>query len=139
MVLSAGAARLRPFFDTSGLDRNPVVYWPESPLLADIDTQTGPIIVTVTYTVLPENQSAFLEAMEQVRRSRLRTGATRWELFRESDAPDRYVEFFRLPSWDEHMRQHGGRLTGADRMFEEKAQSLAVSFPEVKHLVSAGE
>jgi hypothetical protein len=42
-----------------------------------------------------------------------------------------------VPSWDEHLRQHAGRLTGADREVEERAQALADGPPQVSHLFSA--
>ena len=38
---------------------------------------------------------------------------------------DRFVEVYLVPSWDEHLRQHGGRLTGADQATEEHAPALA--------------
>lgn len=58
--------------------------------------------------------AAFLAAMQQLRRSRRRTGAMSWELYRDGDRPVRFVELFRVPSWQEHLRQHAGRLTAAD-------------------------
>ena len=62
--------------------------------------------MTVEYTVTPEREAAFLEAMDHLRQSRRRTGATRWELYRDGDRPDRFVEIFSVPSWEEHLRQH---------------------------------
>ena len=93
--------------------------------------QGGPVLVTVEFTVAPERQASFLEAMDQLRGSRLRTGATRWELYRDAERPNRFVEMFSVPSWEEHMRQHhGGRLTGTDREIEEAA--LAFSDPPAR-------
>ncbi len=62
--------------------------------------------------------------MEAVGRSRLRTGALRWDLFRDGSQPDTYLEVFAVAPWEEHERQHSGRLTGYDRSAEEKARSL---------------
>jgi hypothetical protein len=101
------------------------------------DSQDGPVLVTATYPVSPEHAAAFVEAMEAVRRTRLRTGAVRWGLFRDGEHPDRFVEAYVVPSWDEHLRQHTGRLTGADRAVEERAQALADGPPQVSHLLSA--
>ena len=75
--------------------------------------------------------------MELVRRSRQRTGATRWGLFREGEEARRFVEVYLVPSWDEHLRQHGGRLTGTDRDFERTARALAEGEPRVTHLLPA--
>ena len=65
--------------------------------------------------------------MRKLRRSRLRSGGTRWELYRDGERPDQFVEIFSVPSWEEHLRQHAGRLTELDRVVEEAA--LAFSEP----------
>ena len=123
--------------DTTGLDREPAVFWPEPHLEIEPESHDGPVLVTVSYPVGPDNQAAFVEAMEAVRRTRLRTGAVRWGLFRDGEQPDRFVEAYLVPSWDEHLRQHAGRLTGSDREVEERARALAEGPPEVSHLLSA--
>jgi hypothetical protein len=101
------------------------------------DSQDGPVLVTAGYPVSPDREAAFVEAMEAVRRTRLRTGAVRWGLFRDGLQPHRFVEVYLVPSWDEHLRQHAGRLTGADREVEERAHALAEGPPQVNHLFSA--
>jgi quinol monooxygenase YgiN len=93
--------------------------------------------VELTYLVRPEQQDEFVRAMRWVRRSRLRTGATQWELYRAGEDPDTFVETYTVPSWDEHLRQHGGRLTGADQAREEYAMSLAAEPRQVVHLFPA--
>ena len=138
-VMLAGTATMRrwPLMDTSGVDSSPAVYWPQPDLSLEPDPRTGPILVTAQYTVEPANEVAFLEAMAWVGRSRRRTGATRWGLFREGETPSRFVELYLVPTWEEHLRQHSGRLTGADRDREEQALSLAVGEPVVAHLFPA--
>ncbi len=138
-LMLAGVVTLRwwPLRDTSGLNRDPAVFWPEPHLELDPDGQDGPVLVTVSYGGRPEREAAFVEAMEGVRRSRLRTGAVRWGLFRDGEHPDRFVEAYVVPTWDEHLRQHGGRLTGADRAVEERARALTDGPPQVSHLLSA--
>jgi hypothetical protein len=42
-----------------------------------------------------------------------------------------------VPSWEEHLRQHRERLTGADQAFQEQAIALAESPPQVEHLLPA--
>jgi hypothetical protein len=54
----------------------------------------GPVLVSVTYKVPEENAVAFTEAMRNVGRSRRRTGALRWELFRDGSDPTRFVESY---------------------------------------------
>ena len=59
--------------------------------------------------------------MRAVRGPRLRTGATRWGLFRDGADPVRFVEVYLVPTWAEHLRQHEGRLTGDDEQAEKRA------------------
>jgi len=72
-----------------------------------------------------------------VRLSRLRTGAIWWELYRDGETANRFVEAYTVPSWDEHLRQHHGRLTGTDAAIERRARGLASSRPHVSHLFPA--
>ena len=138
VLMLAGAATLRwwPLRDTEGLDRGPAMYWPEPHLDFEPDPDDGPVLVTVTYRVAPEREAQFLEAMEVVRRSRQRTGAVRWDLYRDGADRRHFVETFVVPSWAEHLRQHGERLTGTDQQIEERANALAEGAPEVQHLFS---
>ena len=120
---------------TGHLDPQPVTYWPAARLAFDPEADAGPILVTVEFTVAPERESAFLEAMDHLRRSRRRTGASRWELYRDGDRPDRFVEIFSVPSWEEHERQHEGRLTSADRAVEEAALAFSDPPARAEHLL----
>lgn len=137
MVVGALTVRLWPLPDLRSTDRDPATYWPDVRLTHEPDPSVGPVLVTVTYIVRAERKEEFLTAMEHVRASRQRTGAMRWGLFREGEALDRYVEVYQLPSWDEHLRQHGGRLTRADQQAEEQARALADGPPSVTHLLPA--
>ena len=69
------------------LDPQPVIYWPAARLAFDPEADAGPILVTVEFIVTPERQAAFLEAMGQLRRSRRRTGASRWDLYGTATGP----------------------------------------------------
>jgi quinol monooxygenase YgiN len=126
-----------PLRDVAGLDREPAVYWPEPHLEVDPEPEDGPVLVTVTYTVGPENVEQFLRAMVPVRRMKLRTGATSYRIYRDGADPTRFVEVTEYPNWAEHLRQHGGRLTGSDRALEAEAQGWADGPPDVQHLLPA--
>jgi MFS family permease len=121
--------------ETGHLDPQPAVYWGDARLAFDPEPDTGPVLVTVEYRVTPQRQPAFLEAMDHLRRSRRRTGATRWELYRDGQRPDRFVEIFSVPSWEEHLRQHEGRLTATDRVVEEAALALSDPPARADHLL----
>jgi MFS family permease len=137
MVLGAATSAIWPLFDTARLDRSTTVYWPEPQLMVEPDGDEGPVLITVTFTVLPENTRLFVEAMQRVQASRRRTGATRWNLYRDAAVPGRFMETFLVPSWEEHLRQHRERLTGTDQDIEREAFSLAAGTPEVAHLLRA--
>jgi MFS family permease len=121
--------------ETGHLDRGPTIYWPEARLAFDPQPNSGPVLVSVEFIVAPEREVAFLEAMDQLRQSRRRTGATRWELYRDGDRPDRFVEVFRVPSWEEHQRQHSGRLTATDKVVEDAALSFSDPPARAQHLL----
>lgn len=121
--------------ETGHLDPQPAVYWPDAQLAFDPEPNAGPILVAVHYTVTPQQQEAFLEAMEHLRRSRRRTGATRWELYRDAEQPNQFVEMFAVASWEEHLRQHEGRLTGRDQTVEEAALGFSDPAAFAEHLL----
>ena len=115
LLLTAVSLRLWPLYDISGLNRDPSQPWPEPQLGMEPEEDIGPVLVATTYTVAPERQERFLQAMRDLRLSRLRTGAIRWELYRDGSFPNRFVEEYTVPSWEEHLRQHHDRLTGRRR------------------------
>lgn len=49
----------------------------------------------------------------------------------------RFVELYVVPSWEEHLRQHADRLTGADERFEEEVDAFSHPPPETSHLIEA--
>jgi MFS family permease len=138
LLVACAAVMVRwPSYDVAGLDQSPAVYWPLPALVLEPDDRDGPVVVTVRYVVSQKNAAAFVDGMKAVGRSRKRTGAVEWGLFRDGTDPEKFVEIFTVPSWDEHLRQHGGRLTGGDREVEERAYALTSVSPEVEHLFPA--
>nr|WP_309234103.1 MFS transporter [Micromonospora sp. ATA51] len=137
MLIGAVTSQIWPLPDLRGLNKDPTTYRPPLELALEPDPRVGPVLVVVTYTVRPGREAEFLDAMDHVRGFRQRTGAMRWGLFREGESPAQFAEVYLVPSWDEHLRQHGGRLTTADREAEERAKELAEGEPEVRHLLPA--
>jgi len=137
LLLTAVSLRLWPLYDISGLNRDASQPWPEPQLGMEPEEDIGPVLVATTYTVAPERQERFLQAMRDLRLSRLRTGAIRWELYRDGAFPNRFVEEYTVPSWEEHLRQHHGRLTGADVDIEARVDELADAPPQSAHLFPA--
>ncbi|MEU0548970.1 MFS transporter [Micromonospora sp. NPDC005979] len=137
MFVGTVTSRIWPLPELRSVNREPAAYWPQLHLAHEPDPGVGPVLVTVEYTVRPERTEPFLAAMDVVRAARQRTGAIRWGLFRPAETTDRFVEVYLVPSWDEHLRQHGGRLTGEDREAEARARELTDGVPEARHLVPA--
>lgn len=71
-----------------------------------VDTEGGPVMVVNTWQLSRADLEPFLELMSEVRRVRLRTGAYRWRLYRDSEDPHRISEVFVCVSWEEHLAQH---------------------------------
>src|SRR2546421_8516609 len=76
-----------PLIETAGMDRSTSAHWPQPHLVFDVEGDTGPVLVKTVYTIAPEREKAFLEAMEKVRLSRQRTGSTHWRLYRDGETP----------------------------------------------------
>ena len=99
-----------------------------------IEVGGAPILVMTTWEIHPDRMGEFMTVLRNLRRQRLRTGATRWSVFREASRPELVTEVFTLPDWQEHLAQHA-RL-------DEEAQSvisLAHAFdrngePRIRHL-----
>lgn len=100
---------------------------------------TGEVQVLILYDIDPENEEPFHEAMREIRRWRLRTGAITWTLYRDFDHPQRWVESFVVPSWHEHLRQHA-RTTDEDWSAQSRAHALhnGDSPPQITHLIVPG-
>jgi quinol monooxygenase YgiN len=118
-------------------DRSPSLHWPTPLMAEDVDSDRGPVMVTVEYRIDPDRAQEFSDIMQQMRLIRRRDGAFMWELFSDIEQPDRMVECFMVESWLEHLRQHE-RATMADREITERAQSfhLGNERPKVIHLVA---
>jgi quinol monooxygenase YgiN len=134
MALGTVTVAVWPLRNVAGLNRDLAVFLPHPVLAREPDLDKGPVLVTLTYTVEDDQVPAFLEAMGKVRRSRLRTGASSCELYQDGTDPAQFVQVSQYPTWGEHLRQHTGRLTGADQALYEAATALATGPPAVRHM-----
>ena len=115
----------------------PSMHWPEPVMLIETDAGEGPAITSVEYRIDPKTAEEFLEAMKEMKQMRLRDGAIRWNVLRDSADPERYVEVFVTESWGEHLRQHE-RVTSRDREVEQRVQALhrGPIPPKITHLIA---
>jgi len=116
-------------------DLTPSMHWPEPVLPAGVDQNAGPVLVTVEYHVAAENREAFLAALVPLARERRRDGAYDWNLFEDTEHPERMIETWLSDSWVDHLRQHR-RFTRADRAVEERVQRLAREPPRITHYIA---
>ena len=112
--------------------------WPEPVFEAEPAPGDGPVLVLVEYRLKPDAEAAFTGAMEQVERTRRRTGAVSWGLYRDSADPLRFIETFTVSSWSEHLAQHHDRYSGLDRAFEAASRELLSDEPRVTHALAPG-
>jgi MFS family permease len=138
LVLLVGVATFRfwPFFDISQVDTHTAPIWPEPELAIDPQPNGGPVVIENFYSIASAKEEAFLELMSHLRRSRMRTGATWWGLFRVGERSHKFVEMFTMPSWEEHLRQHRYRLTGNDATFDKEAKALSDPPSRTSHLIA---
>jgi len=116
-------------------DLTPSMHWPEPVLPAGVNQNAGPVLVTVEYHVAAENREAFLAALVPLARERRRDGAYDWNLFEDTEHPERMIETWLSDSWVDHLRQHR-RFTRADRAVEERVQRLAREPPRITHYIA---
>lgn len=118
------------------IDLAPTKHMPAHPDPNREDSDTGPVQVLVRYRIDEADRARFIERMDAVRRSRLRTGAHTWTLYRDLDDPSVWVESFSVRSWHEHLRQHM-RTTQEDWATRAPVRELHrdPGDPHVTHLV----
>jgi MFS family permease len=136
VLLLVGAATVPrwPMLDASVTGRDIVSYWPDPEITPTPDLVDAPVLVSLRYAVPVEHRTAFLDAMADLRNTRLRTGGTSWALYRDARDEAAFVEQYTVASWEEHRQQHEGRLTGLDQNFQERVGQLADRTDEAAHL-----
>lgn len=138
LLLTAASVWLLPPSPVTGtLSRELSMAWPVPTLVFEPEPDDGPVEVSAIYDVPADRRDDFLAAMPAVGRSRRRTGARNWHLYRSADRDGRYVEQFVVPSWSEYRRQHRDRWTEYDH--DNVARVLAMTttgIPDERHLFS---
>jgi MFS family permease len=124
VALSVPALPLRP--STGKLSVEVSTDWPTPRLVFEPCPNDGPVLVAVRYRVPAENLENFVEAMSEVRRSRMRTGGHSWQLYHSVGQPDTLLERFTVASWTEFERQRTERWLDLDTDGVEKAIGYTV-------------
>ena len=80
-------------------------------------------MIMVDYEIAQEDLPAFLAAMAERRRIRIRDGARQWGLLRDLENPNIWTETYHVPTWVEYVR-HNLRRTKADAEISEELRKL---------------
>jgi MFS family permease len=129
---------LAPLFrlPNTNIDLSAWNHWAKPTMIQQPAPDQGPVLVTVKYVIDPAKAAEFLHQIHKYQRVRRRDGATSWGVFVDTEAPDTFLETFKVDSWAEHERQHD-RFTVADREIEKQVLSYAVKPVVVKHYIYA--
>lgn len=120
----------------SSLNLTPSDQFREPMLRLDLKARSGPIMIVVEYTIAQENIPAFLAAMTERRRIRIRDGARQWVLLRDLEHPEVWLESYHVPTWVEYIR-HNQRRTHADAELYARLLSLhkGTERPRVRRMI----
>ena len=122
-----------------GWDLTPSLAWAAPVVAADFDDDPdrGPVLVTIAYEIDPADEPAFLAALRALSGERYRDGAQDWGAYQDAADPRRWVEWFFLASWAEHLRQHA-RVTHHDQAVHAAAHAFhrGAAAPEVRHYLA---
>ena len=138
-AMAGGLLLARPFpLRMSGLQEVTQV-----PLSQDLfvahqpDPEAGPVAVEIGYRLRPEQVTAFLDDVSQLRGPRRRDGATFWRVYRDLSDPSRYVERFIVTSWADYLHQRS-RGTLADQALEASLREhlREGEVPSVQHYIA---
>jgi hypothetical protein len=142
-VASAGALLAIPLTwrfklqqgDSGGLA--PSMHWPAPVVDASMSHDRGPVMVTIDYHIDTSQSAKFVATLDQLSEARRRDGAYAWGLFEDAAQPGRFLEYFLVASWLEHLRQHE-RSTVADRDVQLQALAFHIGDapPVVRHYLA---
>ena len=110
-----------PEFSTLNLD--PLNRFNEPSLQLELRPRSGPIMIMVDYEIAQKDVEAFLAAMAERRRIRIRDGARQWSLLRDLEKPNVWTESYHVPTWVEYVR-HNMRRTYADAEISDRLLAL---------------
>jgi quinol monooxygenase YgiN len=110
----------------------------EPQIVIEPNPEDGPVLITVTFRIDPDQAEEFTRAAHELGRVRRRDGAVRWSLFRDPFDPGRFMETYVLESWLQRQRQLE-RFTVADHAVRNRVFGfhLGSEPPEVRRMILA--
>ena len=103
----------------------------------DLPNERGPVLVSHEYIIDPQNATAFLQAVHELRRVRRRAGAMSWAVYEDIERPGLFIETFLMGSWIEHLRQQE-RHTMNDLLLQSRVLAFhqGTTSPAIRYLVA---
>jgi hypothetical protein len=123
MLLCTVLGRWLPLAQVAALNLDPLRAWQEPVTAVPVGPRTGPVVITIEYTIREEDLLEFLAAMAERRRIRRRDGALNWMLLRDLGNPEIWVERYNTPTWLDYVR-HNSRLTQDDATIPGRLRAL---------------
>ena len=123
MVVGAAIGLRYALPELGSLDLAPLNRFSEPVLPLDLKPRSGPIVILIDYEIDEADIPAFLTAMTERRRIRIRDGAGQWALMRDLENPTVWTETYQVPTWVEYVR-HNRRRTQADAENSERLRKL---------------
>lgn len=112
-----------PLANGESLNLAPLNRWREPDTELHIEQRSGPIIVSIAYTIHDNDVPEFLKLMEERRRIRRRDGAHQWRLMRDLANPNIWVEKYQTATWLDYVR-HNQRMTHDDARITSAIRAL---------------
>ncbi|MGB3288299.1 MAG: MFS transporter [Burkholderiaceae bacterium] len=136
LVLGAAVGLRYVLPEFSKLSLDPLDQFNEPALKLDLRPRSGPILIMVDYEIAQQDVDAFLSAMAQRRRIRLRDGARQWSLLRDLENPNIWSESYHVPTWMEYVRHHQRRTQADADVFDRlKAMHKGANPPRVHRMI----
>lgn len=138
LVLAAPLVRRWPL-PAGEASLDPAGHWAEPALAAPVAADRGPVLVLVSYRIAADDRPAARALLQRLALHRRGDGASGWGLTEDAADPGQLVEWFLLPSWQEHLRQHH-RASHAAAALQAQLRRLhqGAEPPAVRHLLSLG-
>jgi hypothetical protein len=89
-------------FQDKNIDMTPSLHWPVPQVICSITPDDRQVLIQIEYIIDPARSDNFRYAIGELKKLRLRDGATNWGIFYDVTNPNRYIETFRAESWIEH-------------------------------------
>jgi len=123
MLAGAALGFWKQLAQAEALNLDPLRQWTAPTTAVPVEARTGPVIITVEYTVREEDATEFLAAMAESRRIRRRDGALNWRLMRDLADPQLWFERYETPTWLDYIRLNN-RLTQDDAAIRARVRAL---------------